>query len=217
MGLLPFRWLPASWGLVGDPYEEAKAHYELRGEALARRLLKIRCKDERAFDLGLLDIEYQYGHISEYEHAIARTRIDYEGDELASKLLSVDVLYGKISPYDAQRQTAEILPPGLERDLALLAVEHDHGKLTDNAYEKACATLRNEPWIAIINSGFDPEQGIDGVFFEFDWNPPWIEFLKVNGYIGHTDEQIVDDWFTDVCRSYASADILPFPKDFGLP
>ena len=215
MGLIPFRWFPASWGLVGDAYQEAKAYYELSGEALARRLLEIRCNDTKAFHHGLLDIRFQYGHITEYEHTIEAAKIDYEGDELASKLLAIDVLFGKVSSYDAERQRAEAMQPGLDRDLALLAVEHDYGNLADNEYEKTRATMRNEPWIAIVNSGFDPEQGIDGVFFEFDWNQPWIEFLKINGYIGHTDEQIVDDWFTDVCRSYASADIMPFPRDFG--
>jgi len=59
----------------------------------------------------------------------------------------------------------------------------------------------------VINASFNPKEGINGVYFEFDWNAQWIEFLRINGYIGHTDEQIVDDWFADVCRSHVQTEM----------
>lgn len=36
--LIPFDWLPASWGLAGPAYDEAKAYYEYDGYDLAVRL-----------------------------------------------------------------------------------------------------------------------------------------------------------------------------------
>jgi hypothetical protein len=201
--------------LHGDAYEEAKAYYELTGEALERRLLEIRTKTALELKRGMLEVDYKYRRITSYEYERREAVLDYEtGDELDRELLHIDLRHGKITQYEADRKLAEIDHPiGAARDLALLEVEYRHNKLTKTDYEKQCATLKNEPWIAIVDSGFDPEQGIDGVFFEFDWNKAWIEFLKINGYIGNTDEQIVDDWFSDVCRSYVNPEINPnFPK-----
>jgi len=177
---ISFRFTPASWGLVGDAYLEAEAHYDLRGEALERRLLDIRlANDPHRRDRELLEIDAKYGRIPPYEAAVKRIELD--------------------------------TPEGVERDLALLDVEYQYDKLTEIAYQKQRAALKREPWVGIVNSGFDPAQGIDGVFFEFDWNEQWIEFLRQHGYMGHTDDQVIDDWFTDVCRSHAQVhDPVPF-------
>jgi hypothetical protein len=181
---ISFKLMPASWGLVGDAYLEAEAHYYLSGEALERRLLHIRLTNP---------------------------------EDLQCALLELDLRYGRITDYEATRHRVEMMPPGVARDLALLTVEHDHGKIADIEYQKQSAALKNEPWISIVNSGFDPEQGIDGVFFEFDWNPQWIDFLRVNGYVGRSDEQVVDDWFADVCRSYSQVnEAVPFSLSRGL-
>lgn len=130
---------------------------------------------------------------------------------LARELLDIECRYGRVTEYDAALRRVEMdHPPGVEHDLARLDVDYQHGKLDKFVYEKQRATLKNEPWIAIINSGFDPQQGIDGVFFEFDWNETWIEFLRSNGYSGRNDEQVIDEWFADVCRSHGLNDSVPF-------
>jgi len=168
--LIPFRFTPASWGLVGDAYRVAEAYYELEAYALERRLLELRVNDN---------------------------------DSLNHALLDLDERYERISAYDAARQRIELAHPvGVDYDLAMLEVEHRFSKITTIEYQKRCASIKNEPWIAIVDSGFDPEQGIEGVFFEFDWNQQWIDYLRANGCVGHSDEQVVDDWFSLVCRSY---------------
>lgn len=176
---ISFRLLPASWGLVGDAYLEAEAHYRLSGEALERRLLQIRLRDDPArLELELLELARRYGGISEHQ-AVAR-RIELT------------------------------MPEGAERDLAVLENDHAHGRIDDVVYQKKKAGLKHEPWIRIVDSGFDPSQGIDGVFFEFDWNQQWIELLRTHGYAGHTDEQVIDEWFSDVCRAHQLDAIMPF-------
>ena len=177
---LPFRFLPASWGLVGDAYLEAEAHYSLRGEALERRLAQIRlCDDPQRLERELVEIAVRYGTISAHQAAVRRVELTH--------------------------------PPGPERDLALLEIEHEFDKIDDITFNKQRSLLKNEPWIGIVNSGFDPSQGIDGVFFEFDWNAQWIDYLRNNGYAGRTDEQVIDEWFADVCRSHTMNDaVVPF-------
>jgi hypothetical protein len=36
---------------------------------------------------------------------------------------------------------------------------------------------------------------------ELEWNPAFVMFLIANGYSGPTAEDIVDQWFTDMCRN----------------
>ena len=57
-----------------------------------------------------------------------------------------------------------------------------------------------EPWVSVVDTKFDegtPNQG----FMELDWNKPFVEFLKQNGYEGATDEEIVEKWFTELCKN----------------
>ena len=57
-----------------------------------------------------------------------------------------------------------------------------------------------EPWVNVVNTNFDegnPNQG----FMELEWNKPFIEFLRKHRYEGATDEEVVDKWFTDLCKN----------------
>lgn len=214
----PFRWTPAAWGLKGDAYLEAEACYTLEGAALQRRLSEIRLRgDPDALRRKLLDIDREYGLISEdaYRRSLAELEATDETD-WQLRIIDCDVADGRMEPYQAAREKVVLTTrEGIEREVALLDVDYEFGKIDDHAYEKRRATLKKEPWISVINSGFDPEQGIDGVFFEFDWNTEWIDYLRLNGYTGHTEEQIVDDWFGDVCRSYVTADMPMMPYPLG--
>jgi hypothetical protein len=213
--LIRFEWFPASWGLKGDAYAIAEANYYYEEEELDRALAKIAHRNQSAFARQNLDIDLRYGHLNQYqyEHKVAEHEIA-DRDLLAIRKLEIDVVHDKISAYDAGRQKVNLTTlPGVDREVALLEVECKFDKLSQSDFEKQRATLKDEPWIAIISSGFDPEQGLDGVFFEFDWNERWIEFLKLNGYVGHNQDQIVDDWFTDVCRSHNATERMPVHDD----
>jgi hypothetical protein len=38
-------------------------------------------------------------------------------------------------------------------------------------------------------------------FFELDWNEYFVLQLKEAGYKGTTEEEMVDQWFQDLCRN----------------
>jgi len=38
-------------------------------------------------------------------------------------------------------------------------------------------------------------------FFELDWNDAFVENLKVHGYQGNSQEEIVDRWFQTLCNT----------------
>ena len=62
------------------------------------------------------------------------------------------------------------------------------------------ATENKEPWIDILSVDIDQENPNFGSF-ELDWNDFFIINLRKKGYPGKSDEDVVDNWFRDVCRN----------------
>ena len=69
--------------------------------------------------------------------------------------------------------------------------------------EKELATERGEPYVTILGMEIDPENLQSGSF-ELDWNEKFVANLVRAGYqmnAKDTDADIVDRWFTTVCRN----------------
>jgi hypothetical protein len=69
--------------------------------------------------------------------------------------------------------------------------------------EKESATEKGEPWVNILSMEIDPENMQNGAF-ELDWNDKFVANLVRAGYQmdpKDTDADIVDRWFTAVCRN----------------
>jgi hypothetical protein len=159
-----------------------------------------------------LALMFDHGKISEYDCDKQWAVLDYaENVDRRLALLAIELRHGKITEYDHDILAIRVENPeeGVDYELAKLEVEHKHKNLTENQYQKARATLLEEPWIGIIDQGFDPNKGLEGVYFEFDWNDYWITFLRLNGYFGRTDEEVIDQWFSDVCRAQGVAAMQP--------
>lgn len=73
---------------------------------------------------------------------------------------------------------------------------------------KTIATNLKEPWVAVLDTHVNPENPKNG-FFELDWNEYFIIMLRNNGYTGVTDEEIVDQWFGDLCKEIGSEENVP--------
>jgi hypothetical protein len=65
---------------------------------------------------------------------------------------------------------------------------------------KKVATAKKEPWVGVLETHVNPENVRNG-FFELDWNEYFIVQLKQAGYVGDTEESVVDQWFQDLCRN----------------
>lgn len=110
----------------------------------------------------------------------AKATYVYDGMALKRALLDID--------YEAGTD---------EYELAKLKLDHDEKLITDDAYEKACANIRKEPWV-----GGDIAHADDGgVMFNLDWNEYWIEELRINGYTGDDDDAVMKRWFAALCYS----------------
>tara|TARA_R110000744_G_scaffold5443_2_gene19330 strand:- start:465 stop:866 length:402 start_codon:yes stop_codon:yes gene_type:complete len=73
------------------------------------------------------------------------------------------------------------------------------------AFEKEEATLKGEAWIGVLDTQVNPADIKNG-FFELDWNNEFIEQLMDAGYIGESQEQIVDVWFRTVANAVLEED-----------
>ena len=65
------------------------------------------------------------------------------------------------------------------------------------------ATKLKQPWVTVINTEINKENIKNG-FFELDWNEYFILELRKNGYNGLSEEDIVDQWFTELCKNIGS-------------
>ncbi len=169
--LIPFHWLPASWGLKGKTREIAQAEYELEGYELAAKLLLIK-KDE------------------------------FDKDQYERRAIELEYNYDRLSDSEYNRALANLIKDEKKKALALLELDHQEGKITDLQYQKESATLRNEPWVTIVNMDFSKGHSLEGSF-ELDWNDQWVEKLKADGYNGPTPDNIVNQWFMELSRNVA--------------
>lgn len=65
---------------------------------------------------------------------------------------------------------------------------------------KEMATEKKEPWICVLNTHVNKDNIRNG-FFELDWNEYFVLQLRSAGYEGTTDEEVVDKWFSELCRN----------------
>jgi hypothetical protein len=86
--------------------------------------------------------------------------------------------------------------------------------------DKDLATERDEPFVTILSMEIDPENMQSGSF-ELDWNDKFVANLVRAGYQMNpkdTDADIVDRWFTSVCRNvvmetYEQYEAMLTPRD----
>jgi hypothetical protein len=65
---------------------------------------------------------------------------------------------------------------------------------------KERATENKEPWVAVLDTHVNKDNIRNG-FFELDWNEYFVLQLRSAGYTGDSDESIVDQWFSELCRN----------------
>lgn len=140
-----------------------------------------------------------------YDLKVALLKI--KADELTPKeynkrVIDLDFEFGKIDKMQHLRALAMLIEDEHQRTLALLELDYKEGKLTDTEYQKQGATYRKEPWVTVLSLGFGGKSALEGSF-ELDWNEFFIEDLRSKGYVGPSDDGIVNQWFMEVCRNVA--------------
>ena len=195
--LIPFKFLPASWGLKGTSRDIAQAEYELTGYELEKRLAEIKLSGKDLKE-KLLVLDLGAGKLSDYEYDIECAKLDYTGDELLGALIDIDYEHDKITEKQHDYKIAE-----LRNDpLCLLEVQLKHKDISVDKYEKEYATIKGEPWVSKIRIIPDPMNPAAGTF-ELDWNQHMIDYLMEAGFVAPTPEAVIDLWITAWAKNIA--------------
>ena len=95
---------------------------------------------------------------------------------------------------------AENIKDEKQRKLKLLEIEKKYNEITEDEYNKSVASVNKEPYVRVLNLEMDEKSPGSG-YFELDFNEEFVEYLANNGYEGVEPEQIVDNWFNDLCQN----------------
>lgn len=136
-------------------------------------------KKTRILPFGMLPASWG---LSGKSRAIAEAEYYYTGEDLEKKLAELN----------AETE--------VDKEVAKLDVDLKHEKIGKVEYEKKVAELREEPYVNVLEMGVNPEDAKAG-YIELDWNDHFIKMLHDNGYTGQSDEDVVNKWFNDLCRT----------------
>ena len=109
--------------------------------------------------------------------------------EFLKKIFGIDKIEAEAQ---AARQAAE--------ELSKKVVEAESKLSEVPKTPKEIATEAKEPWVTVLDTHVNKDNLRNG-FFELDWNEYFVVQLRSAGYTGATDEEIVDQWFTELCRN----------------
>ena len=107
--LIPFRYLPSSWGLKGKTRLRAQAEYELSGLELDIRMAEIDHEDPVQLELALLDAKLKHKQIDVYEHDVQSNTIRLKDEALLPEvLLDLELKHHRISKLEHDRKLADL-------------------------------------------------------------------------------------------------------------
>ena len=100
-----------------------------------------------------------------------------------------------------------------EFNLKKLEYDHKNGNISHYDYNKEKASLTAQPWVDVKSVDVDTADPKKG-FMELDWNDEFVKMLQSNGYAGKSDEDVVNKWFNDICRTVLLQEAQDM--DFGI-
>lgn len=115
------------------------------------------------------------------------------------KIFGIDKLEEEARQAVTIKATAE---QEAQQALAAAAEAREDARLAKMS-PKEIANEKKEPWVAVLETHVNEQNPRNG-FFELDWNEYFVLQLKVDGYYGETDEEIVDKWFSELCKNVGS-------------
>ena len=122
------------------------------------------------------------------EKKIAEAKHSLAGEQLERRLLELEDIDDK------------------DRQLKMLDIDRRYGKLSELEFNKQSANIKEEPYVGVVNTHFNPKDPKNG-FFELDWNQKFIDNLAENGYVAEKEEDAVNKWFNDLCKNIMLEDM----------
>ena len=110
------------------------------------------------------------------------------------------------TPEEKERAVARRIVDEKEQAIALEKINFKYGHIDQNAHDKNIANLNGEDYIRVVGMELDKDSPGQG-FFELDFNDNFVEYLAKSGYDGVEQDQIVDNWFSDLCKNIVLQDL----------
>lgn len=120
-------------------------------------------------------------------------------NKFVEKLFGIDKIKAETAEATRLRLEAEAATAAAVKAAEEAKEQERLAKLTP----KELATEKKEPWVAVLDTHVNKDNIRNG-FFELDWNEYFVLELRQAGYIGETEEAVVDQWFQELCRNVGS-------------
>ena len=118
-------------------------------------------------------------------------------------------LFG-IDKLEAEAKAAMLLKTTAESEAAEAVAAARFARMSP----KEIATEKKEPYVTVTDTKVNPENPRNG-FFELDWNEYFVLQLKAAGFYGDSDEQVVDRWFSELCKHVGADEGVPMDRRGG--
>lgn len=122
-------------------------------------------------------------------------------------IAKLEYLYHPSLDRDLEINKIRYTEDSMEFKKQVLWIKNHYGELTDIEYQKDLYTLEGKPFIELIEGKYTKDDyGSGRLAFEFEWNQLFILELKKNGYAGMSPDEIVNNWFVDICYQIADTE-----------
>ena len=121
-----------------------------------------------------------------------------------SKTLNPTTWFG--TPEEKERAIARRISDEKEQAIALEKINFKYEHIDQHTHDKNMATLEGKEYVRVVGMELDKEKPGQG-FFELDFNDNFVEYLAKAGYDGLEQDQIVDNWFSDLCKNIVLNDL----------
>lgn len=197
---------------INRDYNQGKITKEERDYACCDLISNPKEKREM---LNCLDRDYDKK--DEYDYRLEKLKINFNDKETKDyklSLLELDKEFEKIDELTYQLGLNDLsnTKGSYEWEMKKITIEKEFGTISLEEFTKKKYTLDNEPYFSVISEKYHEGK----IEFILDWNEVFIQKLKEEGMVGYTDQQMVDEYFKDICKQIAEEEeIFEMPDSTG--
>lgn len=117
--------------------------------------------------------------------------------EKRRKQLSIELFYNVITQKQYQELYIQTITDDLEKKQKTLQFLYEDGDITEYEYNKELSTAEGKLWFKFDVSYNTIEGELE---LDVDWNNLYIDFLRENGYVGDSEDEVIESYLRDFGR-----------------
>lgn len=170
-------------------------------------------KDERYKKILKIDLDYELISEEDYEFELFKIdnkKYDETDFHYQKKLLEFKLKWNKISKkdYDYNYNNLQNEVDSIEWKLQKNELDFLYGEINNFQYEKEKCTLHGIPYFEVTKGKYivddtGNEDSAGQIEFTFEYNNIFVEGLKRNQWPGVNEQEIIENYFKEVCRQIA--------------